>query len=152
VQSVILAADGLRSMDTLAEAARVARRAAPHIVVVHVATPLTARRFTGGGHRVADADGQRRVHELIAELQDEGFEAELELHTAAPSRACEIVIESARRHRASTIVIAIDGYSPKVTAQASGVVSALLRDAPCGVVIVPPAPLLRAGASAVKAG
>ncbi len=139
METVIVALDGPESERALPAAQELAKQFLSRIVIVHVNQLIPGAR--GGRFPVhADEDARlARLHEVVAELRAQGFDADLELSTTSLGQPATIIARAAERHGAGTIVLAARRHSGVLGALGSSVSARLLRSAPCPVLIVTPA-------------
>lgn len=138
MDSVILALDGEESERGLPAATEMARQSMARIVVVHVNKLLAAARGGRVPSHPDEPNRQERLREIVAELQRDGYDAELEIHTTMLGHPASIISDAARRHNAEAIVLATRGHIPAVGLLASSVTQRLLHLAPCPVVVITP--------------
>jgi nucleotide-binding universal stress UspA family protein len=138
MDTVILALDGPESERALPAAQELASQFLSRIVVVHVSQLVPGAR---GGRFPLHADEDVRVarlHEVVADLRAQGFDAELELSRSSLAHPATIIARAAERHRAGTVVLAARHHGPLMGALTSSVSERLLRQAPCPVLVVTP--------------
>jgi nucleotide-binding universal stress UspA family protein len=138
MQSVIVALDGPESERALPAAQELATQFLSRIVIVHVNQLVPGAR---GGRFPLHADEDKRVarlHEVLAELRSQGFDADLELSTTSLGDPATIIARAAERHGAGTIVVAGRHHAPLVRALTASVSRRLVRSAPCPVLVVTP--------------
>lgn len=138
METIVVALDGPESERALPAAQELAKQFMSRIVVVHVNQLMPGAR---GGRFAAHADEDERtarLHEIVAKLRADGFEADLELATTSLGHPASIISRKAKEHRAGAIVIATRGHKPMVGVLASSVTQRLLHDAPCPVMVITP--------------
>jgi nucleotide-binding universal stress UspA family protein len=139
MDTVIVALDGTTSERALPAARELAEQFLARIVVVHVVNQLVGGARGGRFPTRADEHERRaRLQELVAELRGDGFDADLEVYTTTLGHPASIIADTARRHRASAIVLATRGHAPVIGVLASSVTQRLLHQAPCPVLVVTP--------------
>jgi nucleotide-binding universal stress UspA family protein len=139
METIIVALDGPQSERALPAAQELAKQFLSRIVIVHVNQLLSGAR---GGRFPLHADEDvrtARLHEVVAELRAQGFDADLELSTTSLGHPATIIARAAERHGAGTIVLAARNHSPLLGALGSSVSQRLLRNAPCPVMVITPA-------------
>jgi nucleotide-binding universal stress UspA family protein len=139
METVIVALDGPESERALPTAQELATQFLARIVIVHVNQLIPGAR---GGRFPLHADEDERIarlHEVVADLRAQGFDADLELSTTSLGQPATIIARAAERHRAGRIVIAGRNRGPVLGALTASVSQRLLRSAPCPVLIVTPA-------------
>ena len=139
METVIVALDGPESERALPAAQELATQFLARIVIVHVNQLVPGAR--GGRFPLHADEDQRtaRLHEVVADLRAQGFDADLELSTTSLGQPATIIARAAERHRAGRIVIAGRNRGPVLGALTASVSQRLLRSAPCPVLIVTPA-------------
>lgn len=138
METVIVALDGPESERALPAAQELATQFLARIVIVHVNQLVPGAR---GGRFPLHADEDKRtarLHEILAELRAQGFDADLELSTTSLGQPATIIARAAERHRAGRIVLAGRHHAPLIGALTNGVSHRLVRSAPCPVLVVTP--------------
>ncbi|HKV69128.1 MAG TPA: universal stress protein, partial [Gaiellales bacterium] len=96
METIILAIDGPDSERALPAAQELAKQFMSRIVVVHVNQIIAGTR---GGHFSAHVDEDTRVarlHEIVAQLRAEGFDADLELAATSLGHPASIIARKAK--------------------------------------------------------
>lgn len=137
MDTLILALDG-ESERALPAATELARQSMARIVVVHVNQLMAAARGGRVPTHADESERQSRLREIVAQLQADGYDTELEIHTTALGHPANIISDAAVRHNADAIVLATRGHIPAVGLLASSVTQRLLHQAPCPVLAVTP--------------
>ena len=138
MDTIIVALDGAESERALPAAQELATQFMSRIVVVHVNQLVPGAR---GGRFSVHADEDERIarlHEVVAKLRADGFEADLELATTSLGHPASIIARKAKEHRAGAIVIATRGHNPVLGVLNASVTQRLLHDAPCPVMVITP--------------
>lgn len=139
METVIVALDGPESERALPAAQELAKQFLARIVIVHVNQLIPGAR---GGRFPLHADEDvrtARMHEVLADLRTQGFDADLELSTTSLGHPATIIARAAERHSAGRIVLAARRHSGVLGALGSSVSQKLLHSAPCPVLVVSPA-------------
>jgi nucleotide-binding universal stress UspA family protein len=138
METVIVALDGPESERALPAAQELAKQFLARIVIVHVNQLVPGAR---GGRFPLHADEDLRIarlHDVLADLRNQGFDADLELSTTSLGHPATIIARAAERHSAGRIVLAGRNHMPVLGALGSSVSRKLLRSAPCPVLVVTP--------------
>ena len=107
------------------------------IVAVHADALLTGR--FGGAPVLADEDDLReKLRRQVEELREAGFDAELKIKVAPMLAPAQILVEAAREVGADVIVVATHAYGIAGSLFFGSVARALVHDAPCPVLTIPP--------------
>ncbi len=138
METVIVALDGHESERALPAAQELASQFLSRIVIVHVNQLVPGVR---GGRFPLHADEDiriERLHEIVADLRAQGFDADLEVSSSSLAHPATIIARAAERHNAGTIVLAGRHRSPLLGALTSSVTARLVKIAPCPVLVVTP--------------
>jgi nucleotide-binding universal stress UspA family protein len=136
--TIVWATDGSElSEGALPLVKELARLHDSRIVAVHADALLTGR--FGGAPVLADEDDLRvQLREQVEELKQEGFDAELRIKIAPMSAPAQILVEAARELDADLIVVATHAYGLVGNLLFGSVAKALVHEAPCPVLTIPP--------------
>ena len=135
---VMLALDGSEEFAPLVSTAtQLMDEERGQMLVVHL-TELTAGRGSGPLH-VDEGDRIARVREQVKRLADNGIDAKLVTGSTVRNPA-EAIARVADMTQAEVIVTGPSGHGPVLGAIAGDTPKALLRRAPCPVLVVPPRP------------
>jgi nucleotide-binding universal stress UspA family protein len=115
-----------------------AREAGAAVTIVHVVERVEAAGAVGGSRRADEAEIQRRLEELTAELSQEGLRASLIIRGDVGARPAHEVVAVARDADADLIVVGSRGLSSISGLLLGSVAQRLLHIAPCPVLVVPP--------------
>ena len=135
---IVWATDGSELSDgALPLVKELARLHQSKIVAVHADALLTGR--FGGAPLLADEDDLRvKLRDQVEELQAEGFDAELRIKVAPMLAPAQILVEAAREIGADLIVVATHAYGIVGSLFFGSVAKALVHEAPCPVLTIPP--------------
>ena len=138
METIIVALDGTESERALPAARELAKQFMSRIVVLHVNQLVVGARGGRFSAHVDEDDRTARLHEIVAKLRADGFEADLELASTSLAHPATVIARKAKEHGAGAIVIATRGHKPVVGVLASSVAQRLLHDAPCPVMVITP--------------
>jgi nucleotide-binding universal stress UspA family protein len=123
-ERIVVASDGLEGSDRLVElAARLAAREPSSVLLLHA----TGVESHSRPHSIATQ--QKRLEKALAERGQARVE---------PGRPHDVIVQAARGERASLIVIGSRGLTG--VHSLGSVSERVVHDAPCSVLVVPPAP------------
>jgi nucleotide-binding universal stress UspA family protein len=137
-ETIVWATDGSELADgALPIAKELARLHGSRIVALHADALLTGR--FGGGPVLADEEELRvKLADQVAELESEGFDAHLRIKVAPMLSPAQIIVEAARELEADLIVVATHGYGVVGSLFFGSVAKALVHEATCPVLMIPP--------------
>ena len=137
-RTIVWATDGSELSDgALPLVEELARVHGAKIVAVH-ADALLVGRF-GGAPLLADEDDVRvKLGGQVEELRRRGFDAELRIKVAPMLAPAQILAQAAEELDADLIVVATHAYGIVGSMFFGSVARALVHDAPCPVLTVPP--------------
>lgn len=137
--TIVWATDGSELSDgALPIVEELARTHDARIVAVHADALLTGR--FGGAPVLADEDDLRvKLRRQVEELREAGFDAELKIKVAPMLAPAQIIVEAAKEVDADLIVVATHAYGIVGSLFFGSVARALVHDAPCPVLTLPPA-------------
>ena len=137
-RTIVWATDGSELSDgALPLVEELARTHGGRIVAVHADALLTGR--FGGASLLADEDDVRvKLARQVQELREAGFEAELKIKASPMLAPAQILAEAAREVEADVIVVATHAYGVVGSMFFGSVARALVHDAPCPVLSIPP--------------
>jgi nucleotide-binding universal stress UspA family protein len=115
-----------------------AREAGGAITIVHVVERVEGGGAVGVPRRADEAEIQRRLEKLTAELSQEGLSASLIIRGNVGARPAHEVVEVAREADADLIVVGSRGLSSIGGLLLGSVAHRLLHITPCPVLVVPP--------------
>jgi nucleotide-binding universal stress UspA family protein len=136
--TIVWATDGSELSDgALPLVEELARLHEAKIVAVHADALLTGR--FGGAPLLADEeDLQQKLRGQVKALLDAGYDAELKIKVAPMLAPAQILVEAAREVDADLIVVATHAYGIVGSLFFGSVARALVHDAPCPVLTIPP--------------
>ena len=136
--TIVWATDGSELSDgALPIVKELARTHGARIVAVHADALLTGR--FGGAPLLADEDDVRvKLRAQAEEIRAEGFDVELKIKASSMLAPAQILVEAAREVDADLIVVATHAYGIVGSLFFGSVARALVHDAPCAVLTVPP--------------
>jgi nucleotide-binding universal stress UspA family protein len=137
--TIVWATDGSELSDgALPMVEELARLHEAKIVAVHADALLTGR--FGGAPVLADEDDLRvKLARQVEELREEGYDADLKIKVAPMLAPAQIIVEAAREVDADLIVVATHAYGIVGSLFFGSVARALVHEAPCPVLTIPPA-------------
>lgn len=114
-----------------------AREAGAAITIVHVVERVEGGGAVGLPRRADEAEIQRRLETLTADLSQEGFNVSLIIRGDVGARPAHEVVEAALQADADLIVVGSRGLSAIGGLLLGSVAHRLLHIAPCPVLVVP---------------
>jgi nucleotide-binding universal stress UspA family protein len=137
--TIVWATDGSELSDgALPLVKELARLHNSKIVALHADALLTGR--FGGAPLLADEDDLRaKLRHQVEELEAEGFDAELLIRVAPMLAPAQIIVDAARDLDAALVVVATHAYGMFGSLFFGSVAKALVHEAPCPVLTIPPA-------------
>jgi nucleotide-binding universal stress UspA family protein len=136
--TIVWATDGSELSDgALPVVEELARFSDAKIVAVHADALLTGR--FGGAPMLADEDDLRlKLRRQVEELREAGFDADLKIKVAPMLAPAQILVEAAREVDADLIVVATHAYGIVGSLFFGSVARALVHEAECPVLTIPP--------------
>ena len=137
--TIVWATDGSELSDgALPFVEELARTHNAKIVAIHADALLTGR--FGGAPLLADEDDVRtKLARQVEALRERGFDADLKIKVAPMLAPAQILVEAAREVGADLIVVATHAYGIVGSLFFGSVARALVHEAPCPVLTIPPA-------------
>jgi nucleotide-binding universal stress UspA family protein len=138
MNTIIVPIDGSASERALPVAEMMAARFDAGLILVHIQERIVGGRGGLIPARLDEAERLAHIRELVARLEADGFDVELETHRSTLEHPASIIAAAAARHDADAIVLATRGHAPILGVLTSSVAQRLLHTAPCPVLVVTP--------------
>ena len=137
-KTILWATDGSATADrALPFAKSLADGEGKKLIAVHCTELFIGGRASGYPLHADDDELQEKILGQVAEAKAEGFDATLELVTAAASSSAHVIADAAREAGADVIVVGTRGHTPIAGLLIGSVTQRLLHVAPCPVLAVP---------------
>jgi nucleotide-binding universal stress UspA family protein len=137
-KTILWATDGSATADrALPYAKALAEGEGKKLVAVHCRELLVGGRASGYPVLANDDELQAKILRQIEELEEEGFDVQVEVITAANAGSAHVIADAAREHGADVIVVGTRGHAPVAGLLVGSVTQRLLHVAPCPVLAVP---------------
>ena len=138
-RTILWATDGSAFADgALPTVIELASTHGSRIVVAH-ADRLLVGRFGEAPSLTDEADVREKLERQVDDLRAAGFEAEIRTELGVTMSAAQLVAAAAREAHADLIVLASHARGTLGSALFGSVARTLLHEAPCPVLVVPPA-------------
>jgi nucleotide-binding universal stress UspA family protein len=137
--TIVWATDGSELADsTLPRVVELAGIHHSKIVAVHVHELLRRERFGGGSVFADEDDVQRKIASQVADMQDAGIDADIEVVSSASHEKASLIADAAADTEADLIVIGTHGRSEAGGLLHCSVDNALGHFAHCPILVIPP--------------
>ena len=137
-KTILWATDGSASADrALPYAKSLAEGEGVKLIAVHCRELFIGGRGSGYPVLADDDELQEKILGQVAEARAEGFDATLQVISAASSGSAHVIADAARETGADVIVVGTRGHAPFAGLLVGSVTQRLLHVAPCPVLSVP---------------
>jgi len=137
-KTILWATDGSATADrALPYAKSLAEGEGKKLIAVHCKELLIGGRASGYPVLADEEELQEKILHQVEEAKAEGFDATLEVITAAAAGAAHVIADAAREAGGDVIVVGTRGHAPVAGLLVGSVTQRLLHVAPCPVLAVP---------------